>query len=172
MNKEFPRLGVDIGRVIIDGSSHPTGDDTAFLKGGIENALRTPPMAGAFKSIARLSTLFDGQVWLVSKCGERVEVRTRQWLAYHRFFGRTNIDPERLRFCRQRPEKAIHCRELEITHFIDDRIDVLESLEGIVAHRYLFGPQRHGVPGEFRHCVDWPAAERAVAGDLREWTLA
>ena len=62
MNNGTPRLGIDIGRVIIDGSSHPTGDDTAFFKGGIENALLTPAMPGAFESIARLSNLFEGRV--------------------------------------------------------------------------------------------------------------
>lgn len=167
MNKGTPRLGIDIGRVIIDGSSHPTGDDTAFFKGGIENALRTPAMAGVFDSIARLAALFDGRVWLVSKCGERVEARTRQWLAHHSFFEQMNIDPEHLRFCRQRPEKAIHCRELEITHFIDDRMDVLEALEGIVPYRYLFGPQRHrDASSGVTTTPDWESAESAVTESL------
>ncbi len=49
--------------------------------------------------------------------------------------------PGNLRFCLQRPQKADHCRELGITHFIDDRSDVLRHLEGIVPKRYLFGPQ-------------------------------
>jgi len=167
MNNETPHLGVDIGRVIIDGSSHPTGDDTAFFKGGMDNALRTPAMAGAFESIARLTARFDGHVWLVSKCGDRVQARTREWLAHHRFFERTGIDPEHLRFCRQRPEKAIHCRELDITHFIDDRLDVLDALEGIVAHRYLFGPQRSQyVTGDVTIELDWPAAESSVGATL------
>lgn len=42
----------------------------------------------------------------------------------------------------ERPQKAQHCRELAITHFIDDRWHVLEHLEGVVRHRYLFGLQR------------------------------
>jgi hypothetical protein len=162
MNTATPRLGIDIGRVIIDGSAHPSGDDTAFFKGGIDNALRTPAMRGAFESIARLAKLFEGQVWLVSKCGERVEARTRQWLDHHRFFERTAIDAGHLRFCRQRPEKAIHCAQLQITHFIDDRPDVLEALDGIVPHRYLFGPQRGAAPGGVVHCPAWDVAERAV----------
>jgi hypothetical protein len=161
------RLGIDIGRVIIDGSAHPTGDDTAFFKGGIDNALRTPAMPGAFESIARLTEIFEGRVWLVSKCGERVEARTRQWLEHHRFFERTAIDARHLRFCRQRPEKAIHCAELEITHFVDDRPDVLLALQGVVEYRYLFGPQRGAVPGDVVHCLDWDVAERAVASSQR-----
>jgi len=162
------RLGIDIGRVIIDGSSHPDGDDTAFFKGGVENALRTPAMPGALDAIAELTRSFDGRVWLVSKCGERVADRSRAWLAHHRFFERTGIDPEHLRFCRQRPEKAIHCAELAITHFVDDRSDVLDALDGVVPHRYLFGPQKAGTarrPGVVP-VLTWAVAEDAIARDL------
>ena len=60
-------------------------------------------------------------------------------------------------------QKAIHCAELQITHFIDDRPDVLEALDGIVAYRYLFGPQRAAVPGGVIHCPDWESTERAVS---------
>ena len=167
MDNGTTRLGIDIGRVIIDGSSHPSGDDTAFFKGGIENVRQTPVMPGAFDSITRLSELFDGRVWLVSKCGERVRERTREWLAHHRFFERTNIDAGHVRFCGQRPEKAIHCAELDITHFIDDRPDVLEALDGIVAWRYLFGAQRHHeVPRGALVATDWAAAEAGVRANF------
>jgi hypothetical protein len=37
---------------------------------------------------------------------------------------------------------------LRLTHFIDDRTDVLHHLEGLVPHRYLFGPQRKPVTVE------------------------
>ncbi len=166
MNNGTPKLGIDIGRVIIDGSSHPTGDDTAFFKGGIDNALRTPAMPGALEAITRLVEQFDGRVWLVSKCGERVQLRTREWLAHHQFFEQTGIDPEHLRFCRERREKAIHCRELEITHFIDDRSDVLVALEGIVPHRYLFGPQRKVAARGVVPVLTWTQALTAVETDL------
>lgn len=85
---------------------------------------------------------FEGRVWLVSKAGPRVQEKTRHWLRHHRFFERTGIAPENLRFCLERPQKAEHCKELGITHFIDDRPDVLDHLEGVVRHRFLFGPQR------------------------------
>jgi hypothetical protein len=166
MNNGTLKLGIDIGRVMIDGSSHPIGDDTAFFKGGIDNALRTPAMPGAFDAITRLVEQFDGRVWLVSKCGERVQLRTREWLAHHQFFEQTGIDPANLRFCRERPQKAIHCRELEITHFIDDRADVLVALEGIVPHRYLFGPQRKGAPRGVVPVLTWAEALAAVEADL------
>jgi hypothetical protein len=35
----------------------------------------------------------------------------------------------------------VHCAELGITHFVDNRPEVHEALTGVVAHRYLVGPQ-------------------------------
>lgn len=129
------RLGVDIGRVIIAGD----GPDTSFVGGSEEEALRAPAIPGAFEALARLRGRFGGRVWLVSKCGKRVEARTRSWLARHGFFEATAIDPAHLVFCRTRPEKAPICGSLGITCFVDDRWDVLESMSGIVRHRILFG---------------------------------
>src|SRR4051812_37338303 len=102
MNKREPRLGVDIGRVIIDGSSHPAGADTAFFNGDEATMLATPEMPGALDTLATLTRLFEGRVWLVSKCGPRVQERTLRWLAGHDFYGRTGIDPTHVRFCRER----------------------------------------------------------------------
>lgn len=135
-------LGIDIGRVIIGpGEGH---HDTSFLSGSEADAMRTPPMPGAFETIARLVVALDRRVWLVSKCGPRVQARTRRWLSHHRFFERTGVFQQHLRFCRKRHEKAPICAELGLEAFIDDRPDVLLPMEGIVRWRYLFGPQRHG----------------------------
>src|SRR5262245_2964187 len=115
-----PRLGVDIGRVIIDGSSHPDGADTAFFSGDEATLLRTPEMPGALEAITRLVTLFEGRVWLVSKCGPKVQERTMRWLASKDFYRRTGITAGQVRFCRKREEKRIHCVQLGLTHFVDD----------------------------------------------------
>jgi hypothetical protein len=93
VNTRDPRLGVDFGRVINDASSHPTGDDTSFLGGSEYEVLATPAMAGAFDSLTRLASAFEGRVWLVSKCGPEVQARTERWLAHHHFFNVTGIDP-------------------------------------------------------------------------------
>jgi len=65
-----------------------------------------------------------------------------QWFERHRFFERTGIDSRNVRFCLRRPEKAVHCRELGLTHFIDDCTDVLDAMASVVPNRFLFGPQR------------------------------
>lgn len=161
-----PRLGVDIGRVIIDGSAHPDGGDTAFFQGDEATMLATPEVAGAVEAIAALTERFDGRVWLVSKCGPRVQERTRRWLAGHDFFARTGIDGSHLRFCRLRPEKRIHCVELRLTHFVDDRPDVHAAIRDVVAHRYLFGPQPGPAPDFVTPAPDWPTTRRLIESTL------
>ncbi len=59
--------------------------------------------------------------------------------------------------------KNLHCRELGITHFIDDRADVLEPMADIVPNRYLFGPQRGRIPAGMRHAMTWREVERAMS---------
>jgi hypothetical protein len=78
------------------------------------------------------------------------------------------VREDHLVFCRRRPEKAEHCERLAITHFIDDRVDVLEPMRGRVPHLFLFGPQRAPLPaGEWCAPVrDWQCAEGAVLETL------
>jgi hypothetical protein len=144
------RLGIDIGRVIIDGSSG--SGDTSFFSGDTAAMLRTPAVPGAFAAIARLVPLF-GETWLVSKCGPRVQRRSVEWLRHHRFFEVTGIAEGNVRFCLRRPEKAIHCADLGITHFVDDKPEVIAAVTPVVPHRYLF--------------ENWVATEAAILRDLR-----
>jgi hypothetical protein len=133
-----PRIGVDIGRVIINGD----GPDTQFFGHDQAEALRTPAVPGAFASVAELVERFSGRVWLVSKCGPKIQARSLAWLDHHGFWATTGMDRKQVRFCRERPEKAKHARQLGLTHFVDDRFDVLTHLVGLVDRMYLFGPQR------------------------------
>jgi len=161
-----PRLGIDIGRVIIDGPAHPGGGDTAFFTGDDAALLATPEVPGAIASMARLVTAFAGQVWLVSKCGPRVQARTLRWLDGHDLYRRTGIPPDHVRFCRARADKRGHCEELGLTHFVDDRVEVHAAIRGVVDHSYLFGPQSGPVPPSVRHLVAWEDVERAVLATL------
>lgn len=154
-----PRLGVDVGRVIIAGD----GPDTSFLGVSDDDAMRAPAMEGAFESLARLVALYEGRVWLVSKCGERVQQRTRRWLAHHGFFEATGLRQDRVRFCRERREKAPICAELRVTCFVDDREDVLAAMAGVVPTRILFGA--HAARGaEIVPAPDWATAEAIASG--------
>jgi hypothetical protein len=126
-------LGVDIGGVIIPKT---TGDrDTEFFG---DHPMQTPAVDGAFDTLARLAAdVFAGRVHLVSKAGVTTEAKTRAWLRHHRFFEQTGIDDQNLHFVRDRRAKAPVCADLGVTHFVDDRLEVLVELT-TVAHRYLF----------------------------------
>jgi hypothetical protein len=58
-----------------------------------------------------------------------------------------------VRFCLRRPEKAIHCADVGITHFVDDKADVIAAITPVVPHRHLF--------------KDWETTHAAVLRDLQ-----
>lgn len=150
-------IGIDIGRVLIAGD----GPDTSFLGHDEERAMRAPAIPHAFESVARLVRLFEGRAWLVSKCGAKIEARSRRWLELHKFYESTGLRREKLRFCRSRPEKALIARELGLTHFVDDRRDVILSMQGVVRVRIHFGVAMTDVAGAIA-APGWPEAERAI----------
>jgi hypothetical protein len=143
--------------------------DTSFLEADERSALEVPPTPHMFDVVPRLERRFEGRVWLVSKAGPRIERLTLRWLRHHRFFERTGMRPDRVRFCRRREDKRTHAQDLALTHFIDDRADVLGHLRGVVPHLYLFGVQTHPIPDWVRHVAGWPAVATALSdGDGQE----
>ncbi len=154
------RLGIDIGRVII-GPVVGGRADTSFLSGGLEAAMHTPPADGAFNSISELVPRFE-DVWLISKCGPSVQRKSLAWLAHHQFWERTSVPEGQIRFCLKRRDKAGHALELGLTHFIDDRVDVLRHLRGITGELFLFGEQPDRVPSWVQHLPSWVEAVERV----------
>lgn len=171
-NATQPRLGIDIGRVIIEGDR--PGGDTSFIGGGIEDVLATAPIEGALEAVERLRVVFNGNVWLVSKVGKRMEEKTWIWLRHRRFSDATGVRETHVRFCRERPQKADHARQLGLTHFVDDRLDVLEHLRGLVPHLFLFGPESIHAPEWVTPVAGWSEAEQEILAtlSLREATLS
>lgn len=128
-----PTLGVDVGGVIVALAGRD--EDTSFFG---SQPLRTPAVAGVFDALAALTVQpFAARVHLVSKAGPKVAANTSAWLTHHDFFDRTGIPEANLHFVRERRDKAPVCQRLGVTHFVDDRLDVLAHLE-TVEHRYLF----------------------------------
>jgi hypothetical protein len=149
--------------VIEGGVGAEDAADTDFLGSSLEEAMASPATAGAFEVIPRLVALFDGRAWIISKCSEATQLKTLAWLDHHDFYCRTGISRGNVRFCRHRSEKAIHCRDLGITHMIDDRLDVHRAIRDVVPHLYLFGPQDGEVPDWVIHTPDWPAVAAVFA---------
>jgi hypothetical protein len=150
-------LGVDVGGVIIEPADADA--DTSFFG---EHYLRTPPVPGVFEGLAALVAIrFSRAVHLVSKCREQTEAHTREWLAHHDFHGRTGVPVENVHFCRTRADKAPIAEELALTHFVDDKLEVLSYLV-TVPHRVLFRPRPAEVAAHAQHLADvrrvetWP----------------
>lgn len=145
-------MGVDVGGVLVD-RIRADGSDTSFFS---DRFLETPAVAGAFETLARLGRERFGQrICIVSKCGPRTEEKTRLWLAHHKLLQMLGLDAQALHFCRERRDKAPICKRLGVTHFIDDRMDVLVHLTS-VPHRFLFGPQKPGVNSDGAiHAETW-----------------
>ena len=162
-----PRIGIDIGRVIMTPVQGGKAD-TSFLSGGLEKAVQTPPSPGAFEGVRTLVSAFSGRAWLVSKAGPSVQGKTKQWLRHWDFYGETGLPRTHLRFCLERAQKLGHCRQLKITHFVDDRLDVLEHLRGSVARLYLFGeqPGLDEIPDWVTPVADWHETTECVLKDL------
>lgn len=132
MKKEI--LGVDIGGVIIDRANDNT--DTSFFS---DNYLRTTAVPEVFESLDDLRSRFADRIHLVSKCGRNTQKKTLEWLLHNEFYARTGIAPDNIWFCRERSGKAPICERLGITHFVDDRLEILGSLKSVDT-RYLFQP--------------------------------
>ena len=64
---------------------------------------------------------------------------TLSWLQSVDFFSRTDLQPDHVCFCLQREDKENICRGLRITHFIDDRVHIMQILRRVVPRLCLFG---------------------------------
>lgn len=132
-NNQSAVIGIDIGGVII-GRTDDKSDTSFFGK----HYLQTPACDGVFEAIRQLVAR-GCNVHIVSKCGESVEGKSRKWLTTNRFYEITGVEPTDVHFCRERADKAAICTTLGVSHFVDDRLEVLSYLTD-VPHRFLFDP--------------------------------
>lgn len=115
-------LGVDVGGVIVDRAGE--NSDISFFGG---RPMETPAVSGVFEALSILIRgVFDGRVYLVSKAGPRTAATTRARLEHTGFHDQTGIPRNnRVHFVRDRREKEPVCAKLGVSHFVDDRLDVL-----------------------------------------------
>ena len=136
-------LGVDIGNVIID-FRQIDKDDKEFL----ENRYSTIPAAeDVFDALKVLNEHLNGRVYLISKATDWGQKKIIAWLADNDFHIKTGIDPKNVIFVGERHEKAYFIEKLGLTHFVDDRLEVLSHMVGLVPHLFLFGPDEGEVEG-------------------------
>lgn len=152
-------LGVDIGNVIINNRLN----DPEINKVDEVVYAAFPPSEGAFDSLKTLNDYFNGEVYLVSKCTEWAQKQILLWLKAHDFYTKTGVKEGNVCFVRQRHEKDEVCRKLGITHFIDDRLEVLSHMVESTPNLILFQPDTEEVK-EFQQSL----SKVTVANDWTE----
>lgn len=160
-----PVLGVDIGGVIV--SSALSGEDTSFFG---DRPMLTPPVQGSIEAISALAAgPFEDRVHLISKAGPKIAGITLQWLTEFGFLTRTRLDLARVHFVRDRAEKDGVASAIGVTHFVDDRMSVLNRMPS-VPHLYLFTggtreeriPRTGDVPAGITTVHDWSTLHRIL----------
>jgi hypothetical protein len=127
------RFGTDIGGVL---AAHATLE---FLEQPGRH-LAVPEIEGSFDALRQLrEEKFRDEAYVISMCDEAIEVRSREWLAHTNFVERTGVGWDRIIYCRTFADKARIAGRLGLTHFVDDRLEVLGSFNNR-ERLYLFQP--------------------------------
>ncbi len=129
------KIGIDIGNVLTqkDTDIHPFGEDY----------LRVRSCDGAFESVGILGELVGpSHIYIVSKCSRENQWKSLDWLKKTHFFALTGVPQEHVFFCLHRSDKRKIAKDLQLTHFIDDRWTVLRHLVTLdsIQGMYLFRP--------------------------------
>jgi hypothetical protein len=134
-----PVLGIDMGGVIV---TRKLGRRDVTLTSDKKDYIFIPPISETLESVGELVKRFKGKVFVVSRIDKMEhEERAHRWFRHWNFFNVTGLNPVNLRFCLKRYEKAPICRDLSITHFIDDRVEVLSHMVGVVNNLFAFDPR-------------------------------
>jgi hypothetical protein len=92
---------------------------------------KTVPQDQSFRVIRDLRSKIKA-VYIVSRVTDEQSLRAYKFFNDFNFFEGTGLTPNKVRFCYERHEKAPIVRELGITHFIDDRPEVLVYMPNVM----------------------------------------
>lgn len=128
------RLGIDLGNVIIDHIAF--GTTRQYVQHG--GYLEIPPVEGALESLVKF--LRQGNVERVAIIYNATDVADQKifgWFMH--WLPQEVINSPKFTFLRSMGgrDKTCDCKRLKITHFIDDRVEVLNRLHGTVPHLFL-----------------------------------
>lgn len=146
------RLGVDIGGPIM------ASPNELFFS---DRYLEVPMVRGVLPSLIRLRSRFAAHIYLIST-NIRRRPQALEILEKHRILNLVGRD--HVVMCDTDGAKANACRDLGISHFVDDRIEVLELLT-TVTRRYLFSIESDAgtspsLPSNTIRVSSWSAIER------------
>jgi hypothetical protein len=136
------KIGIDIGGVIIDRARNDDTDTSLFGP----NYLNAHAVPYALEAISVINKeLFPNETYIISKCGANIERKSREWLKHNGFYEKTGMEEGKVHFCRQRADKAPIAQKIGLTHFIDDKYEVLGYMKDVVANRILFSPDKEEI---------------------------
>jgi hypothetical protein len=127
------RIGVDFGNVIIDHKGF--GTNTEYIEQGDFN--RIPPVAGSVQALASLLRQDVACIAVTYNATDVVDSKIIDWLRH--WLPSELLNDERLIISRSLNgrDKRLNCQLHQLTHFIDDRVEVLNGLMGVVPNRIL-----------------------------------
>ncbi|HVI39157.1 MAG TPA: hypothetical protein VM577_00720 [Anaerovoracaceae bacterium] len=146
-------LAIDIGGPIIQRPAHSSLDEYRAAE----------PVANSFATLNTLSYLFKENIHLISQCNQDLQDVKIDWMQRHNFHILTNIPLDRVHFVREPHQKALLAEELQATHFVEDRAEILNYALLRVDHLYLFRPnveEASKYPLLLRHAdivINWDA---------------
>ena len=154
------RLGLDFGGVLSVYDIDAVLQTHAFVA--------TPDLICSVKAL--VSYFGRSNVFIVSRAGYRMAHAAQDWLHASGFFRETGVDPDHFHAVQYRSQKRAACIRLGISHFVDDRWDVLRGLN--CERRYLFSADcsapngANGLPRPLPSNLVIAAGWRDVLGDL------
>lgn len=149
-------FGFDFGRVVTEFLLGRTAEQAE------KNFLDVKPYPFAFEAIATIVEATSGRTFCVSYCKSKVESMTRRWLTHHKFYDVTGFRPEMLAFTQdytQKADEALSITNGKATHFVDDKLVILDPMRGRLPNLQLFGeqPENQVVPAGIERVANWPA---------------
>ena len=152
------KIGIDCGGVLL--ANYNRSDGTSVPSK--HSFLEFPTLRGAQDAVIKLVEIFGQEnVHVVSQVSKRLESELAQWI-YVNFVDPSVLLEKNIHFCEEPSGKAPICSSLGLTHFVDNRMEILSFLSDI-PNLFLLQPSQYeldGIQGEKPHVTyvaeDWP----------------
>lgn len=137
MSTDNKRLGVDVGGVIMDWIPY-LETERSYLG---DNYRETPVMEGSLEALKQLNeSQFKNNIYIISKYSEHGPDRMYDWIESKDFYLKTGIPKEHVHLCGTDAEKTPIGEKLELSHYVDDKPEILETFVGKIPNLYIFNP--------------------------------
>jgi hypothetical protein len=130
--KEVKKWGIDIGNVLIQNgsyTSYSTIDDMKYIQDSLVG----------LKFI--IDTVGSDNVWLISKVSPEQQKLTEIILDKFEIYSQTGLDRNHVKFCLERLDKAPIIKELGLEGHIDDRGEIIDSLQNFLPYPVWFNAE-------------------------------